>query len=237
MQMPATQKHETRAAAGSWLSHAAVDLGRATRHSRIMAQTAAAALLAPFPPLTAPGPGAEESAQRIRLLQSVQSCLEGEVARAAAARVAAKARTAAAQQALQQGCSVAEEQHQEIAAALEGLAARLCYLLPAGASALPPLLSLNLPARYARACTQLLDLLAGFVQHHIDSETCSAISSAAEQQQHRGRVLELEQLQSGACKAERLRVEEEAEEARWDRHAEHWLPCCVSRTAHLLETL
>lgn len=191
-----------------------------------MAQPAAAALLTPP---AAPGPGAEETAQRASHLQAVRACLEAEAARAAAELRAAEARTAAAREALQQGCSAAEKQHQGVAAALTDLAARLGCLAP-GAGAPPPLLSLDLPDSYARACTQLLDLLAGYVQHHNDSgagSASSATAGAAEQQQHHRRVLELDQLQSGACKAQRLQVEEEAEEARCvaaKLAAMSWLP-------------
>lgn len=184
-----------------------------------MAQPAAAALLGPLPLPASPGPGAEEAAQRVSHLQAVQACLEAEAARAAAELRAAEARTAAAREALEQDCSAAEQQHQGIADALAGLAARLGCLAPGSAGAPPPLLSLDLPDSYARACTQLLDLLAGYVQHHNDTSSepgsTSGAAAPAAEQQHRRRTLELEQLQSGACKAERLRVEEEAEEARW----------------------
>ena len=186
-----------------------------------MPQPAAAALLTPFQAPAAPGPGVEEAAQRSSQLQALQGCLQAEAARAAADLRAAETHTAAARQALQQGCSAAQQQHEHIAAALAGLAARLGCLAPAGAGAPSPLLSLDLPDSYARSCTQLLDLLAGYVQHHIDTGSGAgsvggAAPAAAEQQQHRRRALELEQLQSGACKAGRLRVEEEAEEARWE---------------------
>lgn len=182
-----------------------------------MPQPAAAGLLAPLPPPAAPGPGNEEAAQR---LQTVQTCLAAEAARAAAALQAAEARTATARASLEQGCSAAQQQQEGIATALTALAARLGRLAPAGAGAVPPLLSLDLPDAYARACTQLLELLAGYVQHHIDSSSCApggggGAPTAAEQQEHRRRALELEQLQGGTCKAERLRVQEEAEEARW----------------------
>ncbi|PRW58692.1 hypothetical protein C2E21_2996 [Chlorella sorokiniana] len=184
-----------------------------------MGQPAAAALLAPFPAPAAPGPCAEEAEQRSSHLRAVQACLQAEAARAAAELQAAEARTAAAREALAEGCTAAEQQHEGIAATLAGLAARLGCLAPGGAGAPPPLLSLDLPDSYARSCTQLLDLLAGYVQHHNDTSSAagsasSGAASTAEQQQHRRRALELEQLQSGACKAARLRVEEEAEEAR-----------------------
>lgn len=186
-----------------------------------MPQPAAAALLTPFQAPAGPEPGAEEVAQRSSHLQALQGCLQAEAARALADLRAAEARTTAARQALHQGCSAAEQHHEHIAAALAGLATRLGCLAPAGTGAPPPLLSLDLPDSYARSCTQLLDLLAGYVQHHIDTSRSSgsvggAAPAAAEQQQYRRRGLELEQLQSGACKAGRLRVEEEAEEARWE---------------------
>lgn len=183
-------------------------------------QTGTAALLAALPAAAPPGPGAEEAAQRVSHLREAQRCLAEEAARGAAALDRAAARRAALQEQVELGCAAAEEQHEGIAVSLNSLAGHLGSLAgrqlsPSGQHlAAPPLLSLDLPDCYSRACTHLLDLLAGYVQLRNTSGGGTVASDLAEAQQHQRRQLELEQLQGCLVKAERLRVEEEAELAR-----------------------
>lgn len=162
----------------------------------------------------------QEAAQRAEHLDGVRACLEVEAARAAAQLAAVEERHAGLRQQLEQACTAADAQHEGIVTALAALSHRLdAFTLGSGSATTSgsqqptsqPLLGASLPDAYARACTTLLDALAGYVQHHnSDSAGDSAAAAAA----HQLRQRELMQLQGGLCKAEGLRVAEQAELAR-----------------------
>lgn len=172
-----------------------------------------------------------EVEQQLEHLEAARAALEAAAARAAATQAAAAARAAAAREQLQAACDDADAQHDGVAIALAEIAHRLDALEFRGGSGphassgqhppAPPLLGANLPDAYARACTTLLNTLSSYVQHHNGSSGTDGSSSSgsgegglAAAQAHQRRQRELLQLQGCLCKAERLRVEEEAEMAR-----------------------
>lgn len=167
----------------------------------------------------APGASADEAPQRAEALQAVHRELQLEEQRVAAElQCQAECQQELLHQ-LDEACAAAGQQHEAIGASLAALAAHLNCLSVGGATAGSssaqhpswPLLSVGVPDSYARACSALLDGLAGYVQHHFPN---SGDGEAAAAHRHQLQCRELEQLQSCVCKGEWLRVEEEAELAR-----------------------
>ncbi|KAL4859467.1 hypothetical protein ACK3TF_000567 [Chlorella vulgaris] len=158
------------------------------------------------------GPSAEDAAQRAATAAAVQLAFEAETQAALAELQTQAARQQQMVGELECGYAAAEQQQHAVSDALASLAAQLDHVSVSGSSTSQPLLSLGMPNGYAEACSALLESLEGYVQHHFPGNDGNDGQGAAAQHQQDSR--ELQQLQSFLCKAERLRVEEEAEMAR-----------------------
>lgn len=151
-----------------------------------------------------------DSGERTEQASSAAASLEAQKAHASDQVARLIVRRSALRAHLEEQCREAEAQHEALALALQALA-RVTACLADGSNKEPsPLLGADLPDSYASACQTLLDSLAGFLQHNFLAAENAASSSSA-----RPAALELEQLQICAIKAERLRIQDEAELARW----------------------
>lgn len=167
-------------------------------------------------PITPPGPAVDEVQQRAEAAEAVRCELEDLLVQQAAAEVNQQhAQQERLQLEVEACCAAAEQQHQAIGRTLASLAAHLDCFSVRSADSGPPLLSMRLPDSYAAACGMLLDSLAGYVRHHFPGESNESNSGGVGLAgvNHQA-CQELEQLQTFASKAERLKVAEEAEIAR-----------------------
>jgi hypothetical protein len=158
------------------------------------------------------GPSAEDAEQRAATAAAVQLAFEAETQAAITELQVQAARQQQMVGELECGYAAVEQQQQAVSDALASLAAQLDHVSGSGSSTSQPLVSLGMPNGYAEACSALLESLTGYVQHHFPGNDGNAGQGAAAQYQQDS--MELQQLQSFLCKAERLRVEEEAEMAR-----------------------
>lgn len=158
------------------------------------------------------GPSAEDAEQRAATAAAVQVAFEAETQAAITELQVQAARQQQMVDELECGYAAVEQQQQAVSDALASLAAQLDHVSGSGSSTSQPLVSLGMPNGYAEACSALLESLTGYVQHHFPGNDGNDGQGAAAQYQQDSR--ELQQLQRFLCKAERLRVEEEAEMAR-----------------------